>query len=279
MDRYYVDYQGQDTFTGKERDRETSFSYFGARYYDCDLSGLFLSVDPMSDKYPNLSPYAYCVWNPVKLVDKDGNFPIHIHAFIIVKSSIKLGLKGIWKIGIGGIVEMSAGTSIQADLFHWKQSNIHLDGYNCNGPNNPTDLVCVYNNAISNYSNYIKDENYVDAGESMHTIADFYSHSNYIELYAQYAQDNNLPTDIENIPTFSEAQKDEKLMSFLNGQLKTGIYPDDKNDLQNSHKTMNKDTKRKGNGGAEYIKPGHTMYEAAKATAEKESFKVMKESL
>ena len=32
-------------FTGKERDRETGFSYFGARYYDSDLSGLFLSVD------------------------------------------------------------------------------------------------------------------------------------------------------------------------------------------------------------------------------------------
>ena len=57
------------TFTGKERDRETGFSYFGARYYDSDLSGLFLSVDPMSDKYPNLSPYAYCAWSPVKLVD------------------------------------------------------------------------------------------------------------------------------------------------------------------------------------------------------------------
>jgi len=60
------------TFTGKERDEETGYSYFGARYYDSDLSGLFLSVDPMADKYPNISPYAYCVWNPVKLVDPDG---------------------------------------------------------------------------------------------------------------------------------------------------------------------------------------------------------------
>ena len=65
--------QNNTPFTGKERDRETGFSYFGARYYDSDLSGLFLSVDPMADKYPNLSPYAYCAWNPVKLVDPDGN--------------------------------------------------------------------------------------------------------------------------------------------------------------------------------------------------------------
>ena len=58
--------------TGKERDSETGFSYFGARYYDSDLMTGWLSVDPMSDKYPGLSPYAYCAWNPVRLVDPDG---------------------------------------------------------------------------------------------------------------------------------------------------------------------------------------------------------------
>ena len=35
----------------------------------------WLSVDPMADKYPSLSPYAYCAWNPVKLVDPDGEDP------------------------------------------------------------------------------------------------------------------------------------------------------------------------------------------------------------
>ena len=35
---------------------ETGYSYFGARYYDSDLSGLFMSVDPMADKYPSISP-------------------------------------------------------------------------------------------------------------------------------------------------------------------------------------------------------------------------------
>ena len=62
----------QSTFTGKERDSETGYSYFGARYYDSELSGLFLSVDPMADKYPIISPYHYCHWNPIRLVDPDG---------------------------------------------------------------------------------------------------------------------------------------------------------------------------------------------------------------
>ena len=57
--------------SGKEKDSETGYHYFGARYYNSDLS-LWLSVDPMSDKYPSISPYNYCAWNPVKLVDPDG---------------------------------------------------------------------------------------------------------------------------------------------------------------------------------------------------------------
>ena len=59
-------------FTGKERDEETGYSYFGARYMDHELMTMWLSVDPMADKYPSISPYAYCAWNPVKLVDPDG---------------------------------------------------------------------------------------------------------------------------------------------------------------------------------------------------------------
>ena len=42
-----------------------------ARHYHSDLS-IWLSVDPMSDKYPGVSPYAYCANNPVRLVDPNG---------------------------------------------------------------------------------------------------------------------------------------------------------------------------------------------------------------
>ena len=52
-------YEERFTFTGKERDSETGFSYFGARYYDSDLMTGWLSVDYKAD-------------NLVKLVDTDG---------------------------------------------------------------------------------------------------------------------------------------------------------------------------------------------------------------
>jgi RHS repeat-associated protein len=64
-------YSARYTFSGKERDEETGYSYFGARYYNSSYS-IWMSVDPMSDKYPSISPYVYCGNNPVKLVDANG---------------------------------------------------------------------------------------------------------------------------------------------------------------------------------------------------------------
>ena len=61
------------TFSAKEKDSETGLSYFGARYYSSDLS-IWFSVDPMSDKYPSTSPYAYCRNSPIILVDPNGMF-------------------------------------------------------------------------------------------------------------------------------------------------------------------------------------------------------------
>ena len=69
--QYRYSHKITPNYTGKELDAETGYSYFGARYLDHTLITAWLSVDPMADKYPSLSPYAYCAWNPVKLVDPD----------------------------------------------------------------------------------------------------------------------------------------------------------------------------------------------------------------
>ena len=64
---------GQYTFTGKERDEETGYGYFGARYMDYSLMTSFISVDRYASKYPFISPYAYCAWNPIRLIDPTGD--------------------------------------------------------------------------------------------------------------------------------------------------------------------------------------------------------------
>lgn len=61
-------------FSGKELDEETGLYYFGARYYDPRAS-IWLSTDPLMEKYPNVNPYVYCVDNPVNLIDPNGMSP------------------------------------------------------------------------------------------------------------------------------------------------------------------------------------------------------------
>jgi RHS repeat-associated protein len=58
-------------FNGKELDEETGLYYYGARYYN-PRESLWLSVDPLAEDYPNVSPYAYTFQNPVKFIDPTG---------------------------------------------------------------------------------------------------------------------------------------------------------------------------------------------------------------
>ncbi|MEE0997835.1 MAG: RHS repeat-associated core domain-containing protein [Paludibacteraceae bacterium] len=58
-------------FNGKELDEETGLYYYGARYLN-PTNGMWLSTDPLFEKYVGMSPYNYCAGNPVMLVDPDG---------------------------------------------------------------------------------------------------------------------------------------------------------------------------------------------------------------
>jgi RHS repeat-associated protein len=77
-------------FNGKEKDAETGLYYYGARYYDPVLS-MWLIADPMKDKYPGLSPYNYCLNNPIKLIDPDGKAAVSVHYNITYEAFIEAG--------------------------------------------------------------------------------------------------------------------------------------------------------------------------------------------
>ena len=55
----------------KEFDEETDLYYYGARYMDPQNS-MWLGVDPLTEKYPNLTGYCYTNNNPVKYIDPTG---------------------------------------------------------------------------------------------------------------------------------------------------------------------------------------------------------------
>ena len=101
-------------FTGKERDEETGYGYFGARYMDHELLTSFISVDRYASKYPFISPYAYCAWNPIRLTDPNGD-------------SIALTEKE-WKVMENAIKStLLQGNKKKANPFYYKNGYVHYD--------------------------------------------------------------------------------------------------------------------------------------------------------
>ncbi|MDO4468043.1 MAG: RHS repeat-associated core domain-containing protein, partial [Bacillota bacterium] len=62
-------------FNAKELDNETGLYYYGARYLD-PMGAMWLSVDPLFEKYAGMSPYNYCAGNPVNATDPTGMFKV-----------------------------------------------------------------------------------------------------------------------------------------------------------------------------------------------------------
>jgi RHS repeat-associated protein len=65
-------------FNAKELDEETGLYYYGTRYYDARVS-IFISPDPLQEKYPNKTTYHYCSNNPINAIDHDGRDVVYIN--------------------------------------------------------------------------------------------------------------------------------------------------------------------------------------------------------
>ena len=161
------------TFTGNELDAETGYSYFGARYYAPATLAAWLSVDPMADKYPGISPYAYCAWNPVKLVDPDG-----MEIWIICCEKKFQYQPGMSSEGMDGFAKLSVDAlnsiynsgeeggllinilSCSNNIFNIsKQDDGELSGFQ---PDNPMGAYCRNNKSIVEHW-----QEYVDRGKKI----------------------------------------------------------------------------------------------------------------
>lgn len=103
-------------FGGKEEQSPVGLGWldFGARMYDADLAR-WTTPDPLAEKYPGISPYAYCNTNPVNFVDPDGELPLFsnfVGAF--VSAGVEYGSQVIGNIVSSGF---SADAFTDVDLF------------------------------------------------------------------------------------------------------------------------------------------------------------------
>ena len=170
------DYYNSWKFTGKELDEETGLYYYGARFYQPSWS-FWMSVDPLVDRRPSLTPYNYVQYNPLNRIDpngltdykiykgkttrvgtenddpdrivkidKDGNVKRKGEGFLgfLVRKSER----GKAKIAVDGIA--------QGFLEDGQNLKENVGQFDINGEGQPT--LKEFNDFISKYSDYVRKE-------------------------------------------------------------------------------------------------------------------------
>jgi len=140
--RSYSTNNTKNKFTGKERDTESSYDYFGARYYDARV-GRWLSTDPLFEKHIQFTPYNYVLGNPLVLIDPDGE---QIYS---IGNDQSADLQDLQKF-IG-----SDAHRLSFDLDDTKKININTEGYT-EGENENLDLLIKMNKAFDEQGTQIK---------------------------------------------------------------------------------------------------------------------------
>ena len=113
-------------YNGKEFDTMHGLDMydFGARQQDPE-TGLFTSMDPLCEKYYHVSPYAYCVGNPVRYVDPTGMFKWPWER----GSLIRYSGNGIFNLNVNNL-SISSRNNFYAqnnDPHNWKPGEIGIN--------------------------------------------------------------------------------------------------------------------------------------------------------
>ena len=96
-------------YNGKELDLMHGLNTYdyGARQHDPILCR-WDRIDPLCEKYYNISPYVYANNNPIKFVDPDGNSPLSSLIKLTAKQGVKAGIKTYVKRNIEGRIKRYA---------------------------------------------------------------------------------------------------------------------------------------------------------------------------
>ena len=107
-------------YNGKELDRMHGLNTYdyGARQYN-PVTARWDRMDPLAEKYYSVSPYAYCVNNPVKLLDFQGEEPTTYEAALMAKHVYgdNVKLSGGWNLSKTQYASFNSGNGLKSALY------------------------------------------------------------------------------------------------------------------------------------------------------------------
>ena len=125
-------------YNGKELDTKKGLNWYdyGARMYDAAL-GRWHVVDPLAEKYYSVSPYNYCMNNPVNAIDSNGEKIVFVNGFLgfgspTGGSAYWGGTNSSFVRGAQAFLQDKSTYFANIEYNYWRSSNFlrNLDGYN-----------------------------------------------------------------------------------------------------------------------------------------------------
>ncbi len=226
-------------FTGREYDFETGLYHYRLRTLHPAL-GRFMQHDP-SLYVDAMGLYHYVDNMPITKLDPWGSFAIFdglqyggVHGEILSESIKNAGLGGFGLLELDFKRILIFGGSYYADINHMLDEEVHFDNLNnfdavyARWDNLQGELKSDIDKINSaNLLNKLFSRSYATnvktLGLHLHSVADFYAHSNYVELYVDYYQKKcgKLPTSV---PIFDDGLLDEDFRKILESDLRTGNF-------------------------------------------------------
>lgn len=204
------------------------FVTFDTTYSEANLNpeliSRWISPDPYANAYYSYSPYSYVTNNPIIYIDSEGGFKIPVHRNITARALDRAGLTNrLFRF------DLLSGNTVIADIFGAGEDH-HFDGRR-----NFSEVSATWTKLNSDISKAsigdtkLGGAESVNFGQLLHNVQDFYSHSNYVELFIDYYVQHygSTPSTTE-IPTYDEAVASPAYSDFkknyLEKNLKTGQF-------------------------------------------------------
>ena len=125
-------------YNGKELDTKKGLNWYdyGERMYDAAL-GRWHVVDPLAEKYYSVSPYNYCMNNPVNAIDSNGEKIVFVNGFLgfgspTGGSAYWGGTNSSFVRGAQAFLQDKSTYFANIEYNYWRSSTFlrNLDGYN-----------------------------------------------------------------------------------------------------------------------------------------------------
>ena len=109
-------------YGGKELDRANGLDMydFHARWYDMIVPH-FITIDPLAEKYPSISPYVYCAGNPIRYVDSDGKEikPAGTAELIMIQNTLPKEARNYVKLDNNGLIDRTLLNSYKGESLNF----------------------------------------------------------------------------------------------------------------------------------------------------------------